>query len=137
MFACDIPERDARVELCQIMTDEEAEAAGKKQFTYNYTVGNGPAELYFEDDGFWFSTKYMDAGGDPELKRTTVGVGLRNTPYIYAVFISGEYLGTATGAQVHVYKNEDDFTSDKREIEIERRYCDPATIRVDWSNIAP
>lgn len=129
VFSCEIPERDARVEFCELpgVTDDPA------RFTYNYTVGTAPAELFFEADGYYFSTKYYDAPGMAE----TVGWGLKYGPMIYSVFIYGEYLGKPEGAQIHVYDSVDAFGSEERENESERRYCDPASIRVNWDSIAP
>lgn len=134
LFACDIPERGARVEFCEVVRDEDVHAAGMPQFTYNYTVGTGPAELFFDANGYYFSTKYYD---DDTPGRDTTGIGLKHGTYVYAVFISGEYLRRADKAQIHVYKSVDDFQSSAREIDIERRYCAPGSILVNWENIRP
>lgn len=133
LFACDIPERDARVELCELLGDDNRDAEAR--FSYNYTVGNGPAELFFTADGYYFSTKYMDPDG-PEANQT-VGFGLARGTFVYGVFITGEYLGQPTSAQIQVFDKIDDFSSDDREVDLERRYCEPSSIRVNWDNIAP
>ncbi|AXC49267.1 hypothetical protein DRW48_05830 [Paracoccus suum] len=128
LFACDIPERNARVEFCEIRDDRPH--PGRGDHSYNYSVGAAPAELYFEADGYYFSTKYMDSGD-------TVGVGLKHGNYVYAFYVTGKYLERVDSAQIQVFDSVDAFQSDAKEVEVERRYCAPGSIILNWDTIAP
>lgn len=54
-FACDIPERNARAEFCRIAAPSAH--PDKNEGYYTYAVAAEPAELYFETDEIWFSTR--------------------------------------------------------------------------------
>lgn len=133
-FACDIPARDARAEFCRI-ADTEAHP-GLKEGYYSYVTGTAPAELYFQTEEIWFSTKdyILDHPTD-----TTTAMGYRRGDYIYAFFLT-EDTREADGirdADVRVYTSPDDFSSSTPDTEILRLHCAPSTIRANLGLIAP
>lgn len=127
IFACDIMGRDARVEFCA-----DNSPHGGQRYSYNFTSGLGPAELYFEADGHYGSTKYMADG----VPFNTLGSGLMNGKTVYAFFATGYQTQNIESAQIHVYRSLEDFQS-RPESDIQRLYCQPETVRIDWDNTGP
>lgn len=133
-FACNVPERNARAEFCRI-TDPQ-QHPGKKEAYYNYTVGTQPAELYFETDSTWFSTKDTEADHPTDL---TMAVGYARGQYVYA-FVLTEDKREDDGirdAEIRVYDSTDAFTSDVKDNHVTKLYCDPRSIVADLPSIRP
>lgn len=134
LFACNIPERNARAEFCQI--GDGAAHSGKKSAYYTYAVGPKPVELYFETDSYSFSTKDTDVDHPTDL---TMGIGFVNKNYVYAFFVTEDKRlgGRIREANVRVYSSEASFSSEKKNTELQRLQCDPASILADQENIRP
>ncbi len=133
-FACNIPERHARVEFCRL--PEPGDHPGKKEAYYTYAVGAAAAELYFETDSTWFSTKDTEIDHPTDL---TMAVGYAHGRYVYA-FVVTEDKREADGirqGEVRVYGSTDAFTNDTRDNELTRLACDPASILADRASIRP
>ncbi len=129
MFACDIMGRDARVEFCQDVSDADA---AKWRYSYNFTSGLGPADLSFQATGYYGSTKYMA----DDAPFNTSGSGLVNGDHVYAFFATGYETQNLESAQIHVYRSLEDFQS-RPESDIQRLYCRPDTVRIDWAGTGP
>ena len=133
-FACSIPEQNARAEFCRI-ADTDAHP-DKNEGYYTYSVGAEPTELYFETDSIWFSTKDTDINHPTDL---TMAMGYARDKWVYAFTIT-EDSREASGvrdAEVRVYSSTDDFTSDTKDNEVTKLYCDASTILADLNSIAP
>lgn len=133
-FACNIPERNARAEFCRIA--EPGEHPGKKEAYYSYVVGTKPAELYFETDSTWFSTKDTNIDHPTDL---TMALGYARGDYVYA-FVVTEDKREDDGirdAEVRVYSSTEAFTNEVKDNHVSRLYCDPASIVADVPSIRP
>ncbi|WP_338661256.1 hypothetical protein VQH23_13515 [Pararoseomonas sp. SCSIO 73927] len=133
-FACNIPERNARVEFCRIA--DARLRAGRAEVYYTFVTGTQPAELYFEADHYIFSTKQMGADRPSEI---TSGIGYPRGNYVYSFFITDDRRrpGNVRGAEVRAYSSIEAFTNSKRGNEIVRLRCDPSSIVADMGSIAP
>lgn len=133
-FACAIPERNARAEFCRI--PDPAQHPDKKEAYYTYAVGAAPAELYFETDSTWFSTKDTDIDHPTDL---TMAIGYAHGAYIYAFSVTEDKREPdgIRDAEIRVYSSADAFTSEARNTEESRLYCDPASILADLPSIRP
>lgn len=129
MFACDIMGRQARVEFC---ADTATADTGVARYSYNFTSGLGPAELYFETDGYYGSSKYMVDG----IPHNTLGSGLMNGDTVYSFFVTGYETRDVESAQIHVYNSLADF-QENPESDIQRLYCVPGTVLIDWDGTGP
>lgn len=134
LFACNIPQRDARAEFCLIPNTDAH--PGKKQGYYTYVTGTKPAELYFEADGYYFSTKDTEVDHPTDL---TMAVGFKRGDYVYSFTITEDERqpdGIRDG-EVRVYSSLDAFTNDKKDTEVTKLYCDPASIIANRNEIRP
>lgn len=133
-FACEIPERDASVEFCRIA--DTAKHPGLKEGYYSYVTGTGPADLYFQTDEIWFSTKDTNINHPTDL---TMAMGYKHGPWVYGFTITQDSrIGDRIrDAEVRVYRSTDDFSSDVKDVEATRLYCDPDSIRANQDLIAP
>lgn len=133
-FACQILERGAWAEFCRL-ADPKAHP-GFKEAYYSYAVGTRPAEFYFETDDIHFSTK------DTEIDHPTdvaMAIDYVRGTYVYAYAVVQD-VRTSTGvrdAEVRVYSSIDDFSNDVKDTQIDRLYCDSATILVDEEDLRP
>ncbi|MBS9719178.1 hypothetical protein JYU29_00585 [Tianweitania sp. BSSL-BM11] len=134
LFACNIPRQDARAEFC-LIPDTDAHP-GKKQGYYTYVVGTKPAELYFEADGYYFSTKDTLVDHPTDL---TMAIGFKRGAYVYSFTITEDRQidGRVRDGEVRVYSSLDAFTSSEKDTEVTRLYCDRASILADTDNIRP
>ncbi|MDS7594336.1 hypothetical protein [Agrobacterium tumefaciens] len=134
LFACDIARSSARAEFCEI-ADPESHKSLKSHY-YTYVVGTKPAELYFEADGYYFSTKDTVVDHPTDL---TMGVGLTNKNYVYSFFVTEDKKldGKIREAEVRVYKSLDAFSNETRDNEQLRLQCDPGSIIANHENIRP
>jgi hypothetical protein len=134
LFACNIKGSEARAEFCEI-ADQESHKSLKSHY-YTYVVGTKPAELYFEADGYYFSTKDTIAGHPSDL---TMGVGLANKNYVYSFFVTEDKNddGPVRDAEIRVYKSIDAFSNDTKNNEQLRLQCDPASVIANKDNIRP
>ncbi|WP_035201269.1 hypothetical protein [Agrobacterium tumefaciens] len=134
LFACNIMSSSARAEFCEI-ADTESHKSLKSHY-YTYVVGTKPAELYFEADGYYFSTKDTVAGHPTDL---AMGVGLLNKNYVYSFFVTEDKKldGKIRDAEIRVYKSIDAFSSDTKDNEQLRLQCDPRSIVANQENIRP
>lgn len=134
LFACNIRGSEARAEFCEIA--EPASHKSLKSHYYTYVVGTKPAELYFEADGYYFSTKDTIAGHPSDL---TMGVGLANGNYVYSFFVTEDkrHDGPIREAEIRVYRSVDAFSNDIRDNEQLRLQCDPGSIIANQANIRP
>ncbi|MCT7663164.1 hypothetical protein [Shinella kummerowiae] len=133
-FACNIPERNARAEFCRIAAP--VDHPSKKEAYYIYVVGTAPAELYFETDSLWFSTKDMLVDHPTDL---TMAVGFARADYVYAFVVTEdkrEHDGIRDG-EVRVYESTDAFTNDVKGNQVNTLYCDPESIVADLPSIRP
>ncbi len=133
-FACNVPERNARAEFCRIA--EPKQHPDKKEAYYNYTVGTQPAELYFETDSTWFSTKDTEVDHPTDL---TMAVGYARGQYVYA-FVVTEDKREDDGirdAEIRVYNSTETFTNDVKDNHVTKLYCDPLSIVADLPSIRP
>ncbi|NPD13727.1 hypothetical protein HOY34_00750 [Xinfangfangia sp. D13-10-4-6] len=133
-FACDIPATNARAEFCRIA--DTAKHPGKKEAYYTYVVGDQPAELYFEASSVWFSVKDTNIDHPTDL---TMAMGYPNGKWVYAFVVTEDKRlnGRIRDAEVRVYKSTDDFTSDQKDVEQLRLYCEPSSIIANQDMIAP
>lgn len=133
-FACHIPARDARAEFCRLA--DPADHPGLKEAYYSYAAGTNPAELYFQTDSIWFSTKDTDIDHPFDL---TMALGYARGDYIYAFVVTEDSRapGGIREAEVRVYGSAESFTSETRHTELVRLHCDPATILADRDSIRP
>ncbi|WP_338665920.1 hypothetical protein VQH23_12215 [Pararoseomonas sp. SCSIO 73927] len=133
-FACNIPERNARVEFCRIA--EPQRHPRRQEVYYTFVTGIGPAELHFEADGYIFSTKEVDTTRPSEI---TSGIGYPRGEYVYAFFVTehSSRPGSVSNAEVRVYNSIDAFTNSKRDNEIARFRCQPSSVIADVANIRP
>jgi hypothetical protein len=79
-------------------------------------VGTKPAELYFEADDYYFSTKDTVAGHATDV---VMGVGLLNKNYVYSFFVTEDKKldGKIRDAEIRVYESIDAFSSDTKDNE--------------------
>ena len=133
-FACNIPDRDARVEFCRI-ADPKAHP-DKKEAYYNYVTGTKPSELYFETDSTWFSTKDTNIDHPTDM---TMALGYARGEYVYAFVVTEDKRlgGAIRDAEVRVYSSTEKFTNDAKDNESARLYCDSKSIIADQDSIAP
>lgn len=136
LFACNIPEKNARAEFCQISDGDSTARQGRKSAYYTYAVGSNVAELYFETDGYSFSTKDTEVDHPTDL---TMGIGFTNKNYVYAFFVTEDKRldGRIRDADIRVYTSENAFSSQERNTERLRLQCDPASIIANQDNIRP
>lgn len=134
LFACNIPERDARAEFCKI-ADTKAHP-GMKEVYYNYVVGTKPSQLYFQAEGYIFSTKDTDVNHPTDL---TMAIGFPNGKHVYAFSVTEDsrLAGGYRDAQVRVYSSIDAFTSSEKDTELIKLYCDSSSIIADRNEIRP
>lgn len=130
MFACDIVRTDARVEFCQDISSDDVK---EWRYSYNFTNGLGPAELYFETPRYYASTKYVPGGS---ITYNTLGSGIANGNTVYSFFVTGYATGNVEAAQIHVYENVEDFET-RPESDIARLYCEPESVLIDWEGTTP
>ncbi|HEY4200858.1 MAG TPA: hypothetical protein VGM83_09870 [Devosiaceae bacterium] len=131
-FACNLPEQAARAEFCRLSDP----IPGVKEAYYSYAVEAEPAELYFQTDSTYFSTKDTEIDHPTDL---TMAIGYARENYVYA-FVVTEDEREADGirdAEVRVYSSIDAFTNDTKDTEITKLYCDPASILADLDSIRP
>ena len=132
LFACDIPERNAQVEFCQLISSDNPDALPSSQYTY---WADGQVELQFQTNKTWFGLKNSITG----MRGRPIGNGFANGKTVYAFFFDGDaYVETHSvprEAQIHVYNNSDDFNSEAEPIA--RRHCYPPTIYVSPEGIGP
>lgn len=133
-FACQIPERNARAEFCRL--SDPAKHPKLKEGYYSYAVGAGPAELHFETNSIWFSTKDTDVD-DPLGLTMAVGFALRSHVYAFVVIEDRADPDRIRAADVRVYSSIDAFTNDTKGTEIARLACEPSTIIADTASIRP
>ncbi|RKK01241.1 hypothetical protein EBE87_27670 [Pseudoroseomonas wenyumeiae] len=133
-FACDIPERNARVEFCRIA--EPRLHPGRAELYYTFVTGTRPAELYFEAESYIFSTKEMDADRPSEI---TSGIGYPRGNYVYAFFITEDRRrpGNVRDAEVRAYSSVDAFSNSKRSNDIIKLRCERSSIVADFDSIRP
>lgn len=134
LFACQIPERNARAEFCRL--PDPGKHPKLKEGHYSYAVGARPAELHFETNSIWFSTKDTDVD-DPLGLTTAMGFALRS--YVYAFVVTEDRADSdrILAADVRVYSSTDAFTNDTKGNEIARLACEPSTIIADTASIRP
>lgn len=132
LFSCKIQGRAQYVEYCHAPADEQGVI---RSYSYNFTSGFGPAELYFTSGANGLIYKYLDPKrSDAE---NTLGFSLGNGNHQYAFFITGIFGERIRAAQIHVYDSIDAATSDRTENEISRLYCETESVRVNWDHIRP
>jgi len=131
VLTCDILTADQRVEFCAERPDADGQS---NRYSYNFAEALDAPELYFEDTGYYFSTKYYQPSQDAE---NTQGFGLAHGQHVYAFFVTGVDGGHVRMAQLHVYDSLDAFQSDRGETESLRLYCEPRSIQVNWDFIRP
>ncbi len=135
LFACAFMDTDARVEICSSgPTDEDPHAP--ELFTYNFTRGLAPAELYFETDTQLISNKYWRADNDAGLPQTHVAGFVRGN-FVYAAVVTANDDGSPVVAQIHVYDSIEAFESIEGETDTTRLYCRPETIIADTPQFMP
>lgn len=134
LFACDIAGSSARAEFCEI-ADPESHKSLKSHY-YTYVVGTKPAELYFEADGYYFSTKDTVSDHPTDL---AMGVGLANKNYVYSFFVTEDKMldGKIREAEIRVYKSLDAFSNDTKNNEQLRLQCKTSSIVANQDNIRP
>lgn len=132
MFACTLRDSERRVEFCQGPAPQD----GVPDFySYNFADGAAPSELYFTTDAPWFSMKYYR--GTQNFAGETLGMALENDGYFYAFYIAGALGAPIRSAQLHVFDSQEAFQSEAGETEMQRFYCKPETVLVDWTFIGP
>ncbi|UFS67587.1 MULTISPECIES: hypothetical protein [Paracoccus] len=131
-FACTLRDGQKRVEFCQ---GPVTEGSSPDYYTYNLADGAAVSELYFTADAPWISTKYF-RGRNGNVSET-LGMALENKGYFYAFYITGIFGSPIRAAQLHVFDSQEAFQSDAGETEIQRHYCRPETVLVDWTFVGP
>ncbi|WP_313615744.1 hypothetical protein [Agrobacterium sp.] len=134
LFACNIRGSEARAEFCEI-TDQESHKSLKSHY-YTYAIGTKPAELYFEADGYYFSTKDTNPDHPTDLR---MGVGLANKNYVYSFFVTEDKSsdGPVRDAEIRVYKSIDAFSNHTKDNEQARLQCEPGSVIANKDNIRP
>lgn len=130
LFACDIVERGARVEMC----------AGGGLTQYTYAV-DGVPELEFVGPT-WGGSKARVAG----IHGHAYASATRSGNLFYAAFVDRDLMGIDAGggslnspnpAVVQVYDSEEAFTDFEADAPIARRVCFPPTIELGDNNFGP
>jgi hypothetical protein len=133
-FACDLPERNARAEFCRIAKPQQH--PGVPEHYYSFVRGTQPAELYFQTDSYWFTTKDVDVNHPSSFR---VGVGYARGNTVYAFFVNQRHSDQRIvgDAEVRVYESTDAFSSSTRDNEQLRLRCAPGSVVADTAAIAP
>jgi hypothetical protein len=134
LFACDIPLTEGRAEFCELA--DPAAHKGKHAYYYSYSVSTEPAELHFETDDSYFSTKDTSADHPTDL---TMGIGLVNTDYVYSFFVTEDkrLAGEIREASVRVYRSKEAFSSETLNNEVQRLQCKGDSIIANKADIRP
>lgn len=133
-FSCSIPEQGARAEFCHIANPQDHPE--KKEAYYSYAVGTNPAELYFETDSTWFSTKDTQIDHPTDLV-SAIGYAKNNWIYAFVLTEDNREPDGVRDAEVRVYSSIDSFTSATKDTEVARLYCEPSSILVDIPTVRP
>ncbi|PZO67027.1 MAG: hypothetical protein DI498_04585 [Paracoccus denitrificans] len=133
LFSCDVPERNASIEFCQLMPEHKD--TGLKSNRYIYTR-NGQVELTFETDTTWFAMKRSLPGmqGDP------IGAAMARDGAVYAFYIPHNYEPPDNmQGQLLVYRSLDDFNVFDWDpaTPIARRVCYPPSVVVETDLLGP
>jgi hypothetical protein len=133
-FACNIPERNARAEFCHL-ADPKANP-DKKEAYYTYAAGTEKAELYFETDSTWFSTKDTNINHPTDL---TMALGYARGDYVYAFVVTQDKDDSSVikSGEIRVYPSTDAFTNETKDTEIAKLYCEWSSILADSDSIRP
>lgn len=129
-FACDIPERGARVEFCRIL-DRDQITAQTLEYRYSYAE-HGIVKLSFDTDDAMstVSTGIRGISGD------ALTTGLDNAGTIYAAYIpAGDVYPQQ--AVLMVYPSMDDYLRGEDGDVLGRRYCYPPSIHTNIESFGP
>ena len=133
-FACKIERSNSRAEFCRIADPKKY--PGKKEAYYTYAEGTSVAELYFQTNSTWFSTKDTEVEHPTDL---TSSIGYGRGSYVYA-FVVTEATGRSDfvrRAEIRVYDSIDAFSNQTKDNEIVRLKCDAQSIVADLPSIRP
>lgn len=131
LFYCNIQNSDARVEFCRGPGDENDIS---DFYSYNFSRGTAPAELYFEDDGYGFDLRYYKS--DRHDANNTAGISLTRGDHVYSFYVTGLYRTGIRAAQIHVHDLAS-YQTGKPDTEKLRLYCDPGSVLIDWDAMRP
>lgn len=117
LFACTFENIDTRVEFChEIATERTSNASSVPgdQSSYSLARGTAPTELYFTPTTSYFNVISASAIDQKIYGRDLTDflvIGYENVDYVYAALIGVDdrYYDSFYGAEVRVYKNENDF----------------------------
>lgn len=132
LFACEFPERKARVEICRL-------PGGALDYAYISPKGR---ELSFRADSGIGGVKDHVQG----IHGPAYATALSNGGTVYAVFVDGALMNldgegqernSPNPAVLQVYGSEQDFNEYKQDKPIQRRVCYPPSIRIDHENFGP
>ncbi len=129
-FACDIPERGARVEFCRVL-DRTAITDQIPEYRYSYAE-HGQVKLSFDTANAMstVSTGIRGISGD------ALTTGFDNAGTVYAAYIpAGDVYPQQ--AVVMVYPSMDDYLKGEDGDVLGRRYCYPPTIQVNMEWFGP
>lgn len=129
-FACDIPERGARVEFCRVL-DRAQITDQTPEYRYSYAE-NGVVQLSF-DTANAMSTA---ASGIRGIWGDALTTGFDNAGTIYAAYIPVE-ADYPSEAVVMVYPSMDDYIKGEEGTVLARRYCYPPSIDVNMEWFGP
>lgn len=129
-FACDIPERGARVEFCRILDRAEI-TRQTPEYRYSYAE-HGEVKLSF-DSANAMSTV---ANGIRGISGDALTTGYDNAGTVYAAYIP---MGDVYPQQavVMVFPSMDDYLKGEEGNVLARRYCYPPTVHVNMEWFGP
>lgn len=148
LFACNFEDSDARVEFCHEIL-REARTEGSNSYSsepgdaksYSLARGTAPTELYFTPTDHYFY--YTEATAiDKKVYGNGIAnflvTGYENVDYVYAALIGvDEAYGGVYGAEVRVFRNEEDFRKMQTGSEVGRYFCRADSVIVNDSEFRP
>lgn len=129
-FACDIPERGARVEMCRIL-DRSQITKQTPEYRYSYAE-HGVVKLAFDTTNAMSTVASNIRGIDGDALTT----GFDNAGTIYAAYIPADQ-DYPQQAVVIVYPSMDDYTNSDGGRVLGRRYCYPSSVYVNMEWFGP